>query len=242
MYSVENLERDMMNRQYMYEAHSFLGNPAIPALPPHCGVPTTATLPAIPSQLPSYPSGSTGSTSGSEHYLYDENSSDNESIYSSDQENHARERSRSNRRSGASGKCPRQVQVQQRQAANMRERRRMQNINDAFEGLRAHIPTLPYEKRLSKVDTLKLAIGYINFLNELVRADKGDPLTGNSGFSRCSSRDDSKKVIVRSGGNPFISHSLSWSRKSDISPNGMMYAKVWTPEDPRTPKNGMMYE
>lgn len=93
MYSMDNLERDMMNRQYMYEAHSFLGNPAIPALPPHCGVPTTATLPTvIPSQLPSHhPSGSTGSTSGSEHYLYDENSSDNESVYSSDQENHARE-------------------------------------------------------------------------------------------------------------------------------------------------------
>lgn len=78
----------------------------------------------------------------------------------------------------------------------------MQNINDAFEGLRAHIPTLPYEKRLSKVDTLKLAIGYINFLNELVRTDKGnDPLTGSSGLSRCSSRDDSKKIIVRGEAN-----------------------------------------
>ncbi|XP_011330452.1 pancreas transcription factor 1 subunit alpha isoform X2 [Ooceraea biroi] len=242
MYSMDNLERDMMNRQYMYEAHTFLGNAAIPAFPPHCGVPTTVTLPpvVIPSQPPAHhPSGSTGSTSGSEHYLYDENSSDNESAYSSDQENHTRERGRSNRRSGASGKCPRQVQVQQRQAANMRERRRMQNINDAFEGLRAHIPTLPYEKRLSKVDTLKLAIGYINFLNELVRADKGnDPLSGNSGLSRCSNRDESKKIIVRGGGNPFISHSLSWSRKSDISPNGTMYAKVWTPEDPRTSKSG----
>ena len=42
-------------------------------------------------------------------------------------------------------------QVHQRQAANLRERRRMQSINDAFEGLRTHIPTLPYEKRLSKV-------------------------------------------------------------------------------------------
>nr|VZI23544.1 unnamed protein product [Spirometra erinaceieuropaei] len=56
----------------------------------------------------------------------------------------------------------------QRQAANMRERRRMQSINHAFEGLRAHIPTLPYEKKLSKVDTLRLAIGYINFLQDLV--------------------------------------------------------------------------
>lgn len=91
MYSMDNLELDMMNRQYMYEAHSFLGNPAIPALPPHCGAPTTATLPSIPSQLAAHPAGSTGSTSGSEIYLYDENSSDNESAYSSDQENHTRE-------------------------------------------------------------------------------------------------------------------------------------------------------
>ncbi|XP_033174581.1 pancreas transcription factor 1 subunit alpha-like isoform X1 [Bombus vosnesenskii] len=249
MYSMDNLELDMMNRQYMYEAHSFLGNPAIPALPPHCGAPTTATLPSIPSQLASHTAGSTGSTSGSEIYLYDENSTDNESAYSSDQENHTRDvimisrRSQSNRRNGATGKSPRQA-VQQRQAANMRERRRMQNINDAFEGLRAHIPTLPYEKRLSKVDTLKLAIGYIKFLNELVRADKGnDPLTGNGGLSRCSGRDDTKKVIIRgSEGNPFIFHSLSWSRKSDISPNGTMYAKVWTPEDPRTSKNGSTFE
>ena len=51
------------------------------------------------------------------------------------------------------------LQVEVRHAANMRERRRMQSINDAFEGLRQHIPTLPYEKRLSKVDTLKLTIG-----------------------------------------------------------------------------------
>lgn len=72
-----------------------------------------------------------------------------------------------------------EAELQQlRQAANVRERRRMQSINDAFEGLRSHIPTLPYEKRLSKVDTLRLAIGYINFLSELVQADM--PLRGGS--------------------------------------------------------------
>ncbi|KAL5961279.1 Pancrea transcription factor 1 subunit alpha, partial [Taenia solium] len=37
-----------------------------------------------------------------------------------------------------------------------------------LKGLRARIPTLPYEKRLSKVDTLRLAIGYIKFLQDLV--------------------------------------------------------------------------
>lgn len=83
--------------------------------------------------------------------------------------------------SGAAARRRRRVrseaELQQlRQAANVRERRRMQSINDAFEGLRSHIPTLPYEKRLSKVDTLRLAIGYINFLSELVQADL--PLRG----------------------------------------------------------------
>lgn len=64
--------------------------------------------------------------------------------------------------------------IQQREAANLRERRRMQSINEAFEGLRTHIPTLPYEKRLSKVDTLRLAIGYISFLSELVQTDNAE--------------------------------------------------------------------
>ena len=47
-----------------------------------------------------------------------------------------------------------------RHAANQRERKRMQLINEVFEGLRSHIPKLPYEKRLSKVYTLRLAIVY----------------------------------------------------------------------------------
>jgi transcription factor 1a len=58
----------------------------------------------------------------------------------------------------------------QRHAANLRERKRMQSINDAFEGLRTHIPVHPYEKRLSKVDTLRLAIDYIAFLNRLLNS------------------------------------------------------------------------
>lgn len=67
-------------------------------------------------------------------------------------------------------RCATQL-YQQRHAANMRERRRMQSINEAFESLRIHIPTLPYEKKLSKVDTLRLAIGYISFLTELLNKD-----------------------------------------------------------------------
>ncbi|KJH44618.1 Helix-loop-helix DNA-binding domain protein [Dictyocaulus viviparus] len=58
-----------------------------------------------------------------------------------------------------------------RQAANVRERKRMCNINVAFIELRNYIPTFPFEKRLSKIDTLNLAIAYINMLEGVLRFD-----------------------------------------------------------------------
>jgi hypothetical protein len=45
------------------------------------------------------------------------------------------------------------------------------SINSAFDELRVHVPTFPYEKRLSKIDTLRLAIAYIALLREVLEAD-----------------------------------------------------------------------
>ncbi|KAK0398672.1 hypothetical protein QR680_002703 [Steinernema hermaphroditum] len=59
-------------------------------------------------------------------------------------------------------------------AANVRERKRMCSINVAFMELRNYIPTFPYEKRLSKIDTLNLAIAYIGMLEEILATDQ-DP-------------------------------------------------------------------
>nr|CEI71552.1 Cs bLH 1 protein [Cupiennius salei] len=64
----------------------------------------------------------------------------------------------------------------QRHAANIRERKRMLSINSAFDELRCHVPTFPFEKRLSKIDTLRLAIAYIALLREIL-ASEYDPLT-----------------------------------------------------------------
>ncbi|XP_026675574.1 helix-loop-helix protein 13 [Ceratina calcarata] len=50
------------------------------------------------------------------------------------------------------------------------------SINSAFDELRVHVPTFPYEKRLSKIDTLRLAIAYIALLREVLAA-RLDPLT-----------------------------------------------------------------
>ena len=56
-----------------------------------------------------------------------------------------------------------------RKDANTRERRRMRIINDAFEGLRARVPAARDDQKLSKADTLRLAIDYIRQLSETVQ-------------------------------------------------------------------------
>ncbi|AWP21797.1 putative fer3-like protein [Scophthalmus maximus] len=60
------------------------------------------------------------------------------------------------------------ITVVQRQAANVRERRRMFSLNEAFDELRGKVPTFAYEKRLSRIETLRLAIVYISFMTDLL--------------------------------------------------------------------------
>ncbi|KAM8811769.1 fer3-like protein [Eudromia elegans] len=65
-------------------------------------------------------------------------------------------------------KRKRVITYAQRQAANVRERKRMFNLNEAFDELRKKVPTFAYEKRLSRIETLRLAIVYISFMTELL--------------------------------------------------------------------------
>uniref|UniRef100_H2YK48 BHLH domain-containing protein n=1 Tax=Ciona savignyi TaxID=51511 RepID=H2YK48_CIOSA len=56
---------------------------------------------------------------------------------------------------------------------NARERRRIKNVNSAFDELRQHVPHGDgSRKKISKVDTLQSAIEYIKALEELVRNRK----------------------------------------------------------------------
>ncbi|KAF3696556.1 Twist-related protein T18 X-twist [Channa argus] len=61
----------------------------------------------------------------------------------------------------------------QRVIANIRERQRTQSLNEAFASLRKIIPTLPSDK-LSKIQTLKLASRYIDFLYQVLQNDDID--------------------------------------------------------------------
>ena len=74
--------------------------------------------------------------------------------------------------------CPNHhSRFKRRRAANARERKRMNGLNDAFERLREHIPSLGNDRKLSKFETLQMAQTYIGSLRELL--DLGD-LDGSS--------------------------------------------------------------
>ena len=71
----------------------------------------------------------------------------------------------------ARSKRRRIITIVQRQAANVRERKRMYGLNEAFDALRRKVPAFAYEKRLSRIDTLRLAMVYISFMSDLLLGD-----------------------------------------------------------------------
>ena len=62
-----------------------------------------------------------------------------------------------------------QVMKKRRLAANARERRRMNNLNSAFDRLREVVPSLGNDRQLSKYETLQMAQSYITALWELLQ-------------------------------------------------------------------------
>ncbi|XP_034667404.1 basic helix-loop-helix transcription factor amos [Drosophila subobscura] len=63
------------------------------------------------------------------------------------------------------------VLKKRRLAANARERRRMNSLNDAFDKLRDVVPSLGHDRRLSKYETLQMAQAYIGDLVTLLSRD-----------------------------------------------------------------------
>lgn len=64
-----------------------------------------------------------------------------------------------------------EVLRRRRLAANARERRRMNSLNDAFDRLRDVVPSLGNDRKLSKFETLQMAQTYIAALYELLQRD-----------------------------------------------------------------------
>jgi nescient helix-loop-helix protein len=64
----------------------------------------------------------------------------------------------------------RRATAKYRTAHATRERIRVEAFNVAFSELRKLLPTLPPDKKLSKIEILKLAICYISYLNHVLES------------------------------------------------------------------------
>nr|XP_005888014.1 PREDICTED: transcription factor 15 [Bos mutus] len=80
------------------------------------------------------------------------------------------------------------LRAEERQAANARERDRTQSVNTAFTALRTLIPTEPVDRKLSKIETLRLASSYIAHLANVLllgdAADDGQPCFRAAGSAK----------------------------------------------------------
>ncbi|XP_046849271.1 basic helix-loop-helix transcription factor scleraxis-like isoform X2 [Xenia sp. Carnegie-2017] len=94
----------------------------------------------------------------------------------------------------------------QRQAANARERSRTHSVNAAFSTLRVLIPTEPSDRKLSKIETLRLATSYISHLGTLL-------VNG----SQCVNNPDADKVTISPSTGKICTFCLSLL-KSERSP------------------------
>ncbi|XP_029448157.1 basic helix-loop-helix transcription factor scleraxis [Rhinatrema bivittatum] len=74
----------------------------------------------------------------------------------------------------------------QRHTANARERDRTNSVNTAFTALRTLIPTEPADRKLSKIETLRLASSYISHLGNVLLVGEacgdGQPCHSSSSF------------------------------------------------------------
>ena len=66
----------------------------------------------------------------------------------------------------------------QRAIANVRERKRTQQLNQAYKQLQAIVPREPSDK-MSKIQTLKLALSYIDFLNRILNETDSTSSSGS---------------------------------------------------------------
>ncbi|XP_064091519.1 protein atonal-like [Macrobrachium nipponense] len=80
----------------------------------------------------------------------------------------ARGNSRCNRKQRAGREVTEVLRRKRRLAANARERRRMDNLNKAFDRLCAVLPKMYDDRKLSKYDTLQMAQIYITTLSDLL--------------------------------------------------------------------------
>ena len=106
-------------------------------------------------------------------------------------------------------------------AANSRERRRMNGLNDAFERLRDVIPSLGSDHKLSKYETLQMAQTYIGSLASLLRRTSSTDSNVSSSPSVSPIKDPSFNLDMN-----LSSSSSSFSSVEDSLNEGTAYSFI----------------
>ncbi|KAK6031957.1 Helix-loop-helix DNA-binding domain protein [Ostertagia ostertagi] len=95
---------------------------------------------------------------------------------------------------------------------NERERYRVRCVNNGYETLRKHLPVSDVEKRISKVDTLRLAIRYIKHLEAVLKNEEHIfKCNCFEGFAEESEGHVQIDVNVRNVEQRFIENQLKYS-------------------------------
>ncbi|XP_050442271.1 twist-related protein 2-like [Adelges cooleyi] len=103
-----------------------------------------------------------------------------------------------------SPQTPEEMQSQ-RVMANVRERQRTQSLNEAFASLRKIIPTLPSDK-LSKIQTLKLATRYIDFLYQVLHKANSDDIAMPGIHTDSDSQHSIEQGSTGAGSCSYVAH------------------------------------
>eukprot|EP00095_Tigriopus_kingsejongensis_P000125 snap_masked-scaffold450_size166944-processed-gene-0.3 protein:Tk00125 transcript:snap_masked-scaffold450_size166944-processed-gene-0.3-mRNA-1 annotation:"transcriptional regulator" len=102
---------------------------------------------------------------------------------------------------------------------NARERNRVKQVNCGFEMLRHHIPSAAKQKKMSKVDTLRHAVEYIQNLQDMLLDQQQHP--GAASTPMTPSTPTSHPALPASSPNPHPQH--------------FVYPATQTPLTPQTP-------
>ncbi|XP_052813511.1 transcription factor 15-like [Mya arenaria] len=107
-----------------------------------------------------------------------------------------------------------------RSQANARERDRTQSVNTAFITLRTLIPTEPADRKLSKIEVLRLATSYIAHLNTVL-------MVGGDSFDQPCIK---HQAMIRGGMDcmpkAVCTFCLSNSRTRPMKPDSCMYKDI----------------
>jgi twist-like protein len=137
-----------------------------------------------------------------------------------------------------------ELQVQRGQA-NVRERQRTQNLNEAFTQLRKIVPTMPSDK-LSKIQTLKLASHYIDFLWKVLENNDDNSTSTKTEHESCNkpapnqinSISPTSTVFNISNSSPTTSSTSGYEAKEGLSYafNVWRMEGVWRSSSTSTPE------